>query len=345
MVKNTKLGKIAWILDDQLYEAVQFAKPPHFARLLRSLRKFTDIQFFNPDVSELEVLDEVESGKFNLVLLPHEKYFKWSRIDPALGANRVDGSALAGYTTSPLSNEELVEDKAPINRRILLDFSHLHAGEISTLVLALAQAERRSGIRSLLKNDAQVYYENWYSQQGMGERAENVLKIPEVQLSDWNRRANSVRICLMSLWSLIYEEGPGKGELAQAIATQKPRAYFQVGADTQTLLLRLIYSCSNRAPKETLQSFSTSSRLPTAPTELLSKYSDFLRVNTIVKSTQGANPEADIEITVGFFASAPSDISPHDLRTLWIDTLSPKLVKEPQYETPKIEKLSIKSTT
>jgi hypothetical protein len=156
---------------------------------------------------------------------------------------------------------------------------------------------------------------------------DQVLALAEISKSDWIARATSVRIALSALWSLVYEEGPGKSEFAQTITGSSPKAYFQVAADKNALLLRLCYTMSSWSPKDTLAHFWPDAKALASPAQLLLRYCDFTRVH-IVSETN------DVEIVAGFLASKPSEKTPNEVRTFWVEPLAPNLISEIPFEAP-----------
>src|SRR5262249_53213636 len=65
----------------------------------------------------------------------------------------------------------------------------------------------------------------------------------------------------------------------------------------------------------------------TRAARLLTQYADFVRAHLFGSS-------GDVEITVGFWPSAPSQHSPEEVRTLWIEPLETFLLTETPYEEP-----------
>jgi hypothetical protein len=157
---------------------------------------------------------------------------------------------------------------------------------------------------------------------------DHLLAVPEIASSEWIRRAPALRIMLTALWSLIYEEGPGKSEFAQATTThQSPRAYFQVAADSRTLVMKLHYSMPSWTAKDVVAAFWPDAKRPNAAAQLLLKHSDLLRVHLLPENS-------DIEVVAALTLSAPSETSHAHLHTLWIDPLTANAVHETPYELP-----------
>ncbi|HUP57864.1 MAG TPA: hypothetical protein VM598_10460, partial [Bdellovibrionota bacterium] len=186
----------------------------------------------------------------------------------------------------------------------------------------------RSGLQPLLAPKTPIYCESWHHGQGLGRLIDSVASLPELSQPAWAARSAAVRIAISALWSLIYEEGPGKSDSQLTQAAKAARAYLQIGIDQQLLALRLCYAMPNWTPRDALTTFWPNVRLGTAPAQLLLRHCDFLRVHHI--------PEpSDIEITLGFFAGSPVAENFHgQVHTLWVEPLSASTVTEMPFETP-----------
>jgi len=295
-------------------------------RVVNTLRHSAEIVVMGGGTTEDELLKKLEERNVHLVLLPWYRYLAWSKAEAFFGLTRTNGPTIAGYFADQLRPYEL-GDPADHLRAIFLDFAHLTTHESLVLLRSLIPDFRRAGIRPLIDPTTPIYCENWYGGQGHGTRIETILSMSEIANDEWQKRAAALRISLMALWSLVYEEGPGKGEFAQAAAGRTPKAYFQMGVDRHSLMLRLCYSMGSMSPKDALGAFWPNAEHPTAPAQLLTRYADFVRVHTIAEA-------GDVEITVGFFPSAPADKAPQDTHTLWIEPLSAQVVTEVPFEAP-----------
>jgi hypothetical protein len=269
------------------------------------------------------MLKRMEETSYDLLLLPWYRYLSWTRVEALWGLTRTSGPTTAGYFCEQLLPYE-IEGQAGTSRAIFLDMANLQTSEIQTLLKSLHKDLHRSGLKPLIDLDAKIYVENWYGSQGLGTRIDSVLSLPEFRDPNWAKRSNSMRICLSALWSLVYEEGPGKSELGNASA---PKAYFQVASDREVAAFRLCYSLPGSSSKEAVTTFWPNPKMPAAASQLLLKYADFVRVHTIV----GTN---DVEIVVGFFPSAPAEQAHNQVHTLWIEPIAANLFTEPLYETP-----------
>lgn len=295
------------------------------SRGVNFLRTFTTVEVLSAKTTEDQLIEKMSTKNFDLVLLPWHKYLEWSRVEGFWGLTRTSGPTTAGYVCEPLSPHQLGESKGHL-RAILLDFVNLAPSELILLVKALRHDTLRSGIMPLLDPDAKIYTENWYGARGLGSRIDSAIALPEFQNPIWSKRGNSLRVCLSALWSLVYEEGPGKGEM-NSVSTSSPKAYFQVATDKEIAVFRLCYQIPNWTPKNSLEAFWPKLQAPSSPEQLLLNHSDFLRIHTFSKTTE-------IEITVGFLASAPSDKSIAQIKTLWVEPLEDHLLGEKPYTAP-----------
>jgi hypothetical protein len=268
----------------------------------------------------------MEEQPLSAVLVPWHRYLSWTRAEAFFGLSRTSGPSYGGYFADPVRPDELGE--APdYQRAMLFDFANLSVSEILSLIRTATLEPARSGIRPLLEPNTLVYCENWFGSAGHGARMESILALPGLATPTWQSRAAALRIVLQALWSLVYEEGSGKGELPQSIWAKSPRAYFQLGADRRALVMRLCTPMISWNPKSAIQSFWPDARRPTAPAQLLGRYADWVRVHVVSET-------ADIEVTVGFLPGAPAERAPESMRTLWIEPIAPQLVTEIPFEAP-----------
>jgi hypothetical protein len=316
---SKRSGVIAVVVDERLSRE----RGAILTRTINSLRQITKVELLTGSYNEDQMLKKMEENSYDLVLLPWYRYLAWSRVEALWGLTRTSGPTTAGYFCEQLLPYE-IEGQAGHSRAIFLDMANLQASEIQTLMKSLHKDLHRSGIKPLVDLDAKIYVENWYGSQGLGGRIDSVLQLSELHDPNWAKRSNSMRICLSALWSLIYEEGPGKGDLS---AGGPPKAYFQVAADREVAAFRLCYALPGLNPKEAVSAFWPNPKMPAAPAQLLLKYADFVRVHTIA----GTN---DIEVVVGFFPSAPAEQAHNQVHTLWIEPIAANLFTEPLYETP-----------
>lgn len=320
-----KLGSILVVADERLSREKQAI----LARTLNALRTVADLKLIggaNGAPSEDELLKHLEQKPYQLVLAPWYRYLAWTRVEAFYGLTRTNGPTFAGYFCEPIQPYELGEEADHL-RAILLDLGSLQPHESILLIKSLADDKKRSGLLPLLEADTQIYCENWYSGQGLGLRMDAVMGLPEIANTDWSKRGNAIRCCLTALWSLIYEEGPGKSEFHQAITANSPKAYFQVGSDRRSLVMRLCYSMSSWSHKDALRAFWPRGNQPSSPYQLLLRHADFVRVHRIAENT-------DLEITAGLVTSAPAERDGEHVRSLWIEPLTAHAVSEVPFEAP-----------
>jgi hypothetical protein len=316
-----KPGTVLLVLDERLSRE----KTVLLNRVINTLRTFTTVEVLPGTVEETALLAKMEKGNYDIAFLPWHNYLSATRVEAHWGLTRTSGPTVAGYFCEAVYPKDLSEHPENL-RAILFDFANLQSAEIAVLVKSLQKDSLRSGIKPLLDLDAKIYVENWYGSQGLGNRVDSILGLSELSDAKWMKRSNSMRICLNALWSLIYEEGPGKGDLTPNLFA--PKAYFQVACDRDKTVFRLCYTTTNGcSPKEAMTGYWPNSKSPTSPTQLLLRYGDALRVHTF------ANTQ-DIEIVVTFFPSAPSEQAHGQLHTVWIEPLAQNLFTEPAYEAP-----------
>jgi hypothetical protein len=316
---SKRSGVIAIVMDERLSRE----RAAILTRTINALRQVAKIEILPGSTTEEQCLKKMEEANYDLVLLPWYRYLAWNRVEALWGLTRTSGPTTAGYFCEQLLPYE-IGDQAEHLRAIFIDMANLQASEIQTLFKSLHKDLHRSGIKPLVDLDAKIYVENWYGNQGLGNRIDAVLGLSELQDPHWSKRSASIRICLTALWGLIYEEGPGKYE---SNASTQPKAYFQVSADREIAVLRLGYVVPGWNPKSALSVFWPNLKLPTAPAQILLKYADFLRVHTIA----GTN---EIEIIVGFFPSAVAEQAHGQVHSLWVEPLAANLFTEPLFEVP-----------
>lgn len=301
-------------------------KTAELARIVNSLRQFADVDLIKGDISEQVLLSELKRESCSLLLLPTNYYFEWKKIEGFFGLTRTSGPTVAGYHFGQLLNEEI---GAPdLLRVILLDFATPPQADVINTIKCLMLDTTRSGLSPLL--NSQIYFEDWTQSRGLGNRIDSVMKIPEVIQYEWENRSSSIRVILGALWALIYEEGPGKVERNQSNGNSPKRAYFQVGANSQLLTFRMFYCMPQWTPKNIMTLFWPDPSKRFSSAQMLLDHADFVRVHWIAENQ-------DIEIVVGLHKAEPGATEEKplgEIRTLWIEPLSAKLISEPPYERP-----------
>ena len=188
----------------------------------------------------------------------------------------------------------------------------------------------RWGLRPLMQSGTVLHFDSWTAQVGMGFRIDTVLNLNEIANSHWVKRANAVRVLLSALWSLIFDNGPGKADRARSGADRTSRAYFEVSADAHCLGFRLCYSEPGWKVKDVLHQFWPGALTPSAAGQILFQYSDMLRVHVDPDSSE-------IEIVCTLFPSGPSERATDILHTLWIEPISNMTRLERFSESPETQ--------
>jgi hypothetical protein len=327
-----KLGKIVVLNDNRLSRQ----RATELTRILNMFRVFADVRLLDGSLDEDQFLQRMEEHQGATFLIPWYRYVSWSKAEAFYGLTRTSGPTIAGYHFGGVTADELgTPDHL---RTILLDFAGPSPQDVGHIVRNLLVDTERSGIAALLENKAKntIYCENWMEQQGLGNRIDALMNIPEIGKTDWVSRAGAIRIILGSFWSLIYEEGPGKSEFAQALTSGQAKAWFQVGANAGCLAFRLVYSMPTWSPKDALGNFWPSHERPSSPAQLLRRYSDFIRVHRFADSP-------DVEVVAALYKAAPAERAPETIHTLWIEPLAARLVHEVPYEKPGPDKPHLKT--
>lgn len=290
-------------------------------------RQFAEVRLLDGSLDEDQFLVKMEENQGSLFLIPWYRYLSWSKAEAFYGLTRTTGPTIAGYHFGGLTVDDLGTPEHL--RTILIDFAGPSPSDVAHIVRTLFVDSDRSGILPILdyKTKSTVYCENWMDQYGLGHRIDALMNIPEIGKTDWMTRSGAIRIVMGALWSLIYEEGPGKSEFAQSLTSGQPKAWFQVGATSNCLAFRLVYSVPTWSPKDALGTFWPSNERPGSPAQLLRRYADFVRVHRIADSQ-------DIEVVAAFYKAAPADRAPGNVQTLWIEPIAARLVEEAPFEKP-----------
>ncbi len=317
-----RLGKIAFVLD----EKISWDRAKVLTQTINILRRDASIELLRGATTEEELLIKHQTEKYKLIILPWHRYFEWIRLDSHLGKNRSSGPTTCGYMAEPISAGQL-PDKTSMQRTVLLDFHGLKPNEIRKIVSCIVLDSNRSGIRSLLNPGTTIFCENWYQQQGQGERADILHSLKEFDTLEWKNRNNSIRIVMMALWSMVYEHGPGKREISQGASANAPRAYFQIGVDSSSLMFKLFFPQPGWKTVDVISHFWPGRKENNHTYSLLLEHADFFRIHTIANA-----PE--IEVVAGFFPSKPAQEFPGKVHTLWIEPIQPGNITERPFEAP-----------
>lgn len=324
-MQGTKPFTIGFVTDPSLSrEKTQIA-----LRALNSLRDFADIRYYAGTLSEEELIGRIKHQSIDLLMVPWHTYLHYQKLEATFGLTRTHGPTMVGYFAEDVSPFELQEQDHHF-RTILIDLNRLSTVEAASVLRCLLRDSTRWGLRPLLQSSTNLHFESWSAQVGMGFRIDTVLGLNEIANSHWAKRANSIRILVSALWSLIFDNGPGKADRGRTGAERTNRAYFEVGVDAHGLGLRLCYSEPGWKVKDVLNQFWPGALTPSAAGQILFQYSDLIRVH-VDPDTSG------IEITCMLFPSGPAERSTDIMRTLWIEPLSSMTRLERFAEAPETQ--------
>lgn len=283
-------------------------------RAINALRNYAEVRYYPGNVTEEELVSRVSKESLDLLLVPWHTYLHYQKLEAHFGLTRTHGPTLVGYFAEDVSPYELQEEDHHF-RAILVDLNRLATTECATLLKSLLRDSTRWGLRPFLQPATPVHYETWAAQVGLGFRIDTVLALNEIASSNWVKRANSLRVLVSAMWSLIFDNGPGKADRGKSGAERTARGYFEVGADVHCLGLRLCYTEPGWKAKDVLHQFWPGALTPSTAGQILLQYADVLRVHV--------DPEnSEIEVVVLLYPSAPAERATDLLRTLWIEPLS-----------------------
>jgi|GEM_PF-1568632 len=308
--KSNKAFRIGFVTDPSLSrERTQIA-----LRVIHHLRNVAEIRYFPGNLSEAELVSRLQDASLDLLLMPWHMYLKAHRVEAFFGISRTQGPNVVGWFAEDVKLSELQEEDHHF-RAIMIDLRRLEVEESSLVLMSLLKDTSKWGISQYLNPNSAIHYETWSSQVGLGFRLDAVLDLPEVKHSHWNKRSNTVRILVTGLWSLLFEHGPGKRDAGKPPSESPPRGYFEIGASQGCLGLRLCYQEPQWKLKDVLHQFWPRAVSPSQPTQILLNNSDLIRVHV--------DPETnEIEVCCFLFASAPSELAPDQLKSLWIEPLT-----------------------
>jgi hypothetical protein len=298
-------------------------------RALNSLRNFAEVRYYPGTLSEDDLCDRVKRETLDLLMVPWHAYLHYQKLEAQFGLTRTHGPTMVGYFAEDVSPFEIQEEDHHF-RAILIDLNRLATTEASTVLRSLLRDSTRWGLRPLMQAATPLHFESWTAQVGMGFRIDTVLNLNEITNSHWAKRANSIRVLLSALWSVIFDNGPGKADRGRSGADRTSRAYFEVGADAHCLGFRLCYSEPGWKVKDVLHQFWPGALTPSAAGQILFQYSDMLRIHV--------DPDtSEIEIVCALFPSGPAERATDILRTLWIEPISNMTRLERFSESPETQ--------
>ena len=316
--KPTSQLRIACLMDDRLSRD----RMHQLVRTLSVVKQTTQFQAW-VDLTEAQLLKKLETEKPNLLLLPWHRYLAWSKVDPFFGSNRVGGTLVCGYFSEPLKWEELGIEPGR-GRMALLDLAHSSPQEAGQIVTMMADESRRGGLHGWLETSA-GHSDLWWAGAPLGSKIDAVLALPQLAQGEWSKRIPAVRLIMTALWSVIFDEGPGK---ISDLNRRAPKAGFQVAVNGYALAMRLGFmmpgwGTNASALKEAMKDLWPDASQPGRCWQLLHQHADFIRVHSVSET-------GEIELTVALLASAASRQTPSRMRTLWVDPISAKhLAQEP----------------
>ncbi len=295
------------------------------AALLRTwaiLRTLGPLTVLPAKTTEAELLAYLEANPAKLVLLPWNRYLEWTRIEGHFGISRSSGPTCAGYFASPVDSRELgaIND---YHRLILLDFHGTSFSERWRLVRSLLHEELRAGIQPLLHDKALIYSKEWMGSEGPGPALDSILGLEALQQAPWKERIQPIQLLALTLWNLAYEQGRTlmRGGWLTQLHAHRVRAHLEIGMDSELLALRLCYHQQPNAPRSVLREFWPDAQRSEDFRQHLARHADFVRVHPV--------PERDeIEIVATLLKSSPARNHPDDLRSIWIEPLSSRLITE-----------------
>ncbi len=316
--EGNELPRVLFIADERLSRERTLI----LMRVLGELRRSLNVETLSGNPDEELTLKKLAQTNYRLVIAPWYLYLKWSKVEAHFGNTRSEGPSFAGYFAEPVNLSDLeFEDPSSRKNVVILDFHQLRAPEISSLVRSLCSDEQRSGIRPIMGTQNPIYWETWFQNQGLGFRLDRIQRLPGFESSEWNQRFTQVRLLIEGLWSLVYEDGPGKSELANSILSRKPKATLSLSWDRRCLMLKLGTVIPGWNSHECIQRFWPDSSRPLGSPQLLTRYADAVRVV--------ASPDQnEVELSLFLFPSDPARLHHHQLRTLWIESISSRWLHE-----------------
>lgn len=325
-MSEVKLYTIGFVTDPSLSrEKTQVA-----LRAIHGLRSEAEIRYFPGNLTESELLERVEREPLDLLLVPWHMYLGYQKLEAHFGLSRTEGPTVAGWFAEDFSPYEL-EQQDHSFRAIFIDLNRLRPNESMVVLRSLLRDTTRWGLKPFLSPQTPLHFETWNSQLGLGFRIDTILVLPEIQNSQWIKRANSLRVIVSALWSLVFDQGPGKADTQKSAGTlAPPRGYFEIGADNKALGFRLCYTEPGWRVKDILHQFWPGGTKLSGAGQILTHYSDLFRVHV--------DPEtSEVEIVCILFHSAPSESATDVMRTLWIEPLNKSCRFERFTEDPLME--------
>ena len=310
--------RIALVFDDRLTQD----RKSIFARTITILKSHFVIDIFPGHTTEEELLAQFEREEYSLILLPWYKYIAWKKIDSFFGSLRLQGPVVAGYYADAV----MVFDFSTLpnyHRLILLDFYHFDQNEMEFILRSFMNQNLRSGFSGVYGKNTTIYFSNWYDNDALSTRClDHIFKMPLLQNTTWNLRAQSIRFYLTALWTLCFQE-------KKSVLSSEPCAEFEIAEFDKRLAMKLVFESNDLTLKQMMEYFWPSTSQPNPTVTELIRHSDFIRVHHYPENHK-------IEITAFFIPSAPCQNFPTEVRGYWIEPLKMKFLnvtaKEAQEE-------------
>lgn len=311
---DTKNGmaRIAFVQDSKLSRERNLA----LVQGLASLRTFVEIDVLKPETTEKELVARLGasgSEPYLLYVVPWHKAGSMLQLESALGASRLDGPLVVAYAGEPL--RQTVFSPSGV-RPILVNFAdHALGNEFAAKILKhLATPSLRVGPGDWLDAKARLYNEVWRTPD-LARSLARWLAIPEWNTPEWTPSLAAVRAVLLSVWSLVWEVGPGRTTSARASAQKgEPLAQLIVGVDTRYAVIQILMKAGKWHPGDLVRLFWNPHHL--SPSGVLQNYAPLVRVHAV--ATQ---PWVEITAVLSNVGSPSPDPA-----SVWIETVSETLL-------------------
>ena len=223
------------------------------------------------------------------------------------------GVTVAGYFADSVLPFEMPQIP-PFNRLILLDFYRLDQVEIEMILNSLSQEGKKSGFSGLFQKNTPIFYADWFDYDASGTRCiDTVMNSSLLASSQWNQRAESLRLALTSAWSLCFSDH-------RFLQNNAPCAFLELAEYQKRLAVKLTFENSELTLKHVMDYLWPSGTDRHPSFSELAKHSDFLRVHFF--------PESHLlEVTLFFLPEAPVLRYPGEIRGFWIEPLKNKFLK------------------